>query len=342
MTDSLGQGDNSPLIFLRPIGISAADAMRLMELARRLPGSVRWRMAPAGVSADAYLVHRHSMPASQARSSDSPAAGASNGQELDSDALIASALRMRKISLDHQGWYRGRPVCILGREADILGWGEDDLPPLAFPDALKELEHGLRHLENELIGSLMLYAVGSLAWGERLKWRSHRLHAIEGGQLLAVIDTQAWQFHLLDGCDVERMSNSTIVPMPRSGAFAAENFKTFLLEVALWEFAKRCPEAMLDHMLPSTYLTQALTHRRAPHLSDYAMGDHCVAILKALDTRSRTAQELEASLRMTRAALMRAITGLALIRAIQPESEHSSTLKKRLASWWARLKGLRS
>ena len=54
-------GAGSPIVFLRPIGIAAGDAMRLMELAKRLRGPVRWRMAPPGVAADAYLVHSFSV-----------------------------------------------------------------------------------------------------------------------------------------------------------------------------------------------------------------------------------------------------------------------------------------
>jgi hypothetical protein len=138
---------------------------------------------------------------------------------------------------------------------------------------------------------------------------------------------------------VERMSQATMVPMPNSGGFAAEGFHSFMFEAALWEFAKRCPEQMLDDILPMSYLLEPLTHRRTPHLKENALGDHCVAILRALDTRSRSADELQASLRLTRIALMRALTCLALVRAIQPESRGPRGLKDRLGHWWQRIKG---
>jgi hypothetical protein len=124
---------------------------------------------------------------------------------------------------------------------------------------------------------------------------------------------------------------------PRSAGFAAEGFISFKFEAALWEYAKRCPEERLTDMLPSRFLTQPLTHRREPHLKDHALGEHCVAILRALDARAHTANELQASLRMTRPSLMRALACLALVRAIQPQSFLNRSLKASIASWWANM-----
>lgn len=315
--------------------------MRLMEVAKRLRGSVRWRMAPPGVAADAYLVHSFSivestaavtvpMPSSAAWVlSASPSA---SGQS-------SSASGARKISLDEQGWHRHRPVCVLGKQVDTNGLDADELAPLAFPDALQEMERGLSRVLDELVGARMLYTVGSLAWEQRHKWPTHRLHAIEAGKLLGVIDAIQWQFFLMEGCTVERMMDADIVAMPRSGGFAASGFHTFQLETALWEFAKRCPEPMLDQILPTNFLLEPLTHRRAPHLKEAALGDHCVAILRALDTRSRTADDLQSSLRLTRASLMRALTCLALVRAIQPESRSNRSFLTMMSNFWARVSG---
>ncbi len=338
MTEQAWQGGPSPLIFLRPIGIAAGDAMRLMEMAKRLRCPVRWRMAPPGVAADAYLVHRFSVIEPVAMATVSSPGTSSSWQALAS-GHSSNASGVRKLSLDAHGWHRGRPVCILGHTVDTTGLDEDELAPLFFPDALQEMERGLEALMGELVGARMLYTVGSLAWEQRAKWSTHRLHATEKSQLLGVIDAQTWQFHLRDGCSVERMADADMVPMPSSGGFAAEGFHSFMLEAALWEFAKRCPEPMLAQILPTHFLIEPLTHRRAPHLKENALGDHCVAILRALDTRSRTADELQASLRLSRPSLMRALTGLALVRAIQPESRKHRGFKDRFGSWWGRITG---
>jgi hypothetical protein len=335
------QGGTTPIIFLRPIGIAAGDAMRLMELAKRLRGTVRWRMAPPGVAADAYLVHRFSIVDNLVAAT-LPTGDVTSGWAVSAASVSGRSSSMnasRKLSLDEHGWHRGRPVCVLGNAVDTQGLDEDELAPLIFPDALQEMERGLEILLDELIGARMLYTVGAMAWDQRKKWPTHRLHAIEAGKLVGVIDALNWQFSLLHGCTVERMMEADIVPMPRSGGFAAEGFHPFQLETALWEFAKRCPEPLLDQILPTGYLQEPLTHRRAPHLKEAALGDHCVAILRALDTRSRTASELQDSLRLTRASLMRALTCLALVRAIQPESRKNQGFMRHMGSWWGRLTG---
>jgi hypothetical protein len=339
MADSSWQG-SSPLVFLRPIGIAAGDAMRLMEVAKRMSCPVRWRMAPPGVAADAYMVHQFSIVEAGATVSTHEAhAGASAAPSSQPASSSSSILKSGKLSLDGHGWHRGKPVCVLGRHVDTSALDEDELAPLIFPDALQEMERGLNALMHELVGARMLYAVGALAWEQRTKWPTHRLHAIEKGQLLCVIDTENWEFHLRDGCTVERMADADLVPMPRSGRFSAVGFDTFKFEAALWEFAKRCPEIMLEQMLPSSYMQEPLTHRRAPHLKQNALGDHCVAILRALDTSSRSMDELQIGLRMTRPAVLRAITCLALVRAIQPESRKHRGFKDQLDSWWGRITG---
>ena len=340
-------GDSTPIVFLRPIGIAAGDAMRLMEVAKRLRGDVRWRMAPPGVAADAYIVHRFSLVEQQTAVT-MPMAGRSSAWASSSSSGISgqsvsghsfSASGSRKISLDEHGWHRGRPVCVLGKHIDTTDLDDDELAPLSFPDALQEMERGLEKMLAELVGARMLYVVGSVAWEQRSKWPTHRLHAIEAGRLVGVIDAVSWQFFLLEGCTVQRMMDADIVAMPRSGGFAASGFHTFQLETALWEFAKRCPEALLDQILPTNYLIEPLTHRRASHLKEHALGDHCVAILRALDTRARTADELQTSLRLTRASLMRALTCLALVRAIQPESRGQRGMFTQMSNLWARITG---
>ncbi len=312
--------------------------MRLMEVAKRLRGPVRWRMAPPGVAADAYLVHRFSIVDADAAAT-VPTKSSTSAWMASYSGHSSSLRSSRKVSLDKQGGHRGRPVCVLGHTVDTQTLEDDELAPLSFPDALTELERGLNQLALDLVGSRMLYTVGSMAWEQRLKWATHHLHAIESGQLVAVIDPQTWQFHLLDGCGVERMADAEMIPKPRAPGFSAPNFHGFKLETALWEFAKRCPEHLLEQILPASYLQEPLTHRRTTNLKENSLGDHCVAMLRALDTRSRTADELQTSLRLTRASLMRALTCLALVRAIQPESRAQTGLLNYVGSWWNRITG---
>ncbi len=344
MSEQARHGDASPIIFIRPIGIAAGDAMRLMEAAKRLRSAVRWRMAPPGVAADAYLVHSFCLAENTAAdtmsvSSTKPAWTRSAVPSASASGTSFSLSGTRKLSLDAHGWHRGRPVIVLGKEVDTAGLDDDELAHLSFPDALREMERGLEKMLDDLVGARMLYTVGSLAWAQRIKWPTHRLHAIEAGRLVGVVDAVRWQFFLQEGCSVERMMDADIVPMPRTGGFAAEHFHVFQLEAALWEFAKRCPEALLDQILPTNFLIEPLTHRRAPHLKEAALGDHCVAILRTLDTRARTAAELQSSLRMTRASLMRALTCLALVRAIQPKSRTENSFLKQMSKLWARVSG---
>jgi hypothetical protein len=340
MTEQSWQGNSLPIIFLRPIGIAAADAMRLMEVAKRLNMPVRWRMAPTGVAADAYLVHRYSVVAQSDASTVALGRPGTPGADVRSTVSSASSsmARARKVVLDHHGWHRGRPVCVLGEGVDTTNLDPDDMASLEFPEALQELERGLRLVLDELVGARMLYTVGALAWEQRDRWVSHRLHALEDNQLIAVIEPHLWKFHLLDGCSVERMERANLTPLPRTGGFAAVGFHEFQMEAALWEFAKRCPEPMLSEILPDSFLQEKLTHRRAPHLKEHALGDHCVAILRALDTRSRTSEDLQTSLRLTRPSLMRALTCLALVRAIQPESQSPLNWWRQLGSWWETLR----
>lgn len=338
------QGGASPIVFVRPIGITAADALRLMDVAKRALMPVRWRMAPQGVAADAYLVHKHSVvplndsPASTSSRWNHSGRSSQNSSSGPSSINSAGHVVHRKLTLDQHGWHRGRPVCVLGRHVNVSDVPDAELAPLPFPDALQELQHGLQDLLQELVGLRMLYMVGHLAWLDRMRWHTHRLHVIHQGKLIAVIEPEHWCFHLLDSCGIERMEQAHVTPMPRSGKFHAEGFQTFALETALWEFAKRCPEAMLHQILPDRYLSEPLTHRRMPHLKEHALGDHCVAILRALDTRSRTADELETSLRMKRPSLMRALTCLALVRAIKPELQHGGW-SGQISGWWAKLTG---
>jgi hypothetical protein len=318
----------TPIVFVKPIGIVAGDALRLLELAKRLPMPVRWRLAPAGVAADVYIAHAFCLVGPQDAAT-LPVDSQSSGWAASSAETQAS------VSTEPLA----RPVCILGRNVDTSALESQELAPLQFPDALREMERELHAVMPELLGTRMLFTIGALAWEQRSRWPTRSLHAMESGELIAVVDTQHWKLYLRDGCSVERMARANLVTRPQSSGFSADGFHAVKLEAALWEFAKRCPEEALGDMLPKIFLRERLTHRRTPHMRKQALGEHCVAILRALDLQSHTAEELKSNLRLSEPALMRALTCLALVRAIQPESRLNSGLVRGLIDVWRKLVG---
>jgi hypothetical protein len=147
-----------------------------------------------------------------------------------------------------------------------------------------------------------------------------------------VIEPMQWRVHLLNDARITQIESGSSMLVPHSNVFAAPGFDVLPMEQVLWEFAKRCPESLLEKILPSAYLREALTHRRITELSERELGDHCVALLRALDIRSRTADELQTGLRMSRPALLRALACLALTRTIRPETQKPFNLR-RLLGW---------
>lgn len=323
--------ESLPLVFVRPVGFSAADSLRLMTAAQRQNEQVRWRLAPIGVQADVYLAHRDRItakPPTRRHSDFAALASVPNGANGSNGSFNTYSGRHEhsRLWVDENGQHKNTPVCLLGRANTDASPDSylDQAPSLEFPQALEELRNGLYKAAQGLIGLRTLYALGMGAWEERTRWKSHRLHLTHNARLLAVIEPEHWRVHLLSGCNIEQVLDGSFSAAPQTTAFGAEGFDTLLLETALWEFAKRCPEPMLASMLPSAYLHAPLTHRRPSELTEAALGDHCVAVLLALDTRSRSADELQASLRLSRPALLRALACLALSRCIRPERERRS------------------
>jgi hypothetical protein len=303
------------LVFVRTVGISAADALRLMQFAQRIGQTVRWRLAPPGVPADVYLAHANSIRyGKQATSAPLELGDSSPGISKN------SSFDQAHLYVDDNNWHKGHPVCVVGHALatdDFLAHA----PSLVFPQALQTLQAGLQHIEAELIALRMLYMLGCSAWEERARWKTHRLQLIHNARLMAVIEPVVWRIHLLGDCTLDELAQASLQAIPHSSSFDAPGFDALPLESTLWEFAKRCPEAWLIEMVPTLYLRAPLTHRRPTELSERLLGEHCVAILRALDTQSRTADELQTAMRMQRPALLRALACLALIRAIQPEPQ---------------------
>ncbi len=322
--DSGFHSASAPLVFVKPVGFSTADSLRLMQAAQRLDDTVRWRLAPTGVQADVYLAHRASVvygPVPPFASSQSEILG-KHDFKITSAESMSGAYEHSRLRLDSKGLYKSQPVCLLGALVETpVGDGMHRLPALQFPGALEELRIGLQQIANDLFILRVMYALGRCAWLERARWKTHRLHVIDGPLLIAAIETKHWRVHLLNNVPVELIEAGSVILAPQSTVFGAPGFTTLPLEQALWEFAKRCPEQLLSQVLPSIYLRQRLTHRRHTELSKRELGDHCVAILGALDTQSRTAQELQDGLRLSRPALLRALACLALTRSIRTEQK---------------------
>ncbi len=327
-------GASAPLVFVKPVGFSTADSLRLMQAAQRLDETVRWRLAPAGVQADVYLAHRASVvyapvTAPAPLQSEAPGKPAYNSTFAES---IHGAYGHTHLRLDSQGRYKNHPVCLLGAPVDKPGDdGSHRLPALQFPGALEELRTGLEQIANDLFILRVMYALGRCAWLQRARWKTHRLHLVDGAQLIAAIEAKHWRVHLLNNVPVELIEAGSVILAPQSSLFGAPGFTTVPMEQALWEFAKRCPQPLLAQVLPSAYLRERLTHRRHSELSKRELGDHCVALLGALDTQSHTAQELQDQLRLSRPALLRALACLALTRSIR--TERRSTGLRNWLSW---------
>jgi hypothetical protein len=310
----------SPLIFVRPVGFTAADSMRLMQAAQRIHETVRWRLVPPGVMADVYLAHADVVRYGKNPQRKSDSLGSAGSSQFESNIL-----EYQTLYLDKLGHHKNCPVCIVGvptkQPSDPL---DVAMPSLVFPDALRQLERGLRHTEQELISQRMLYALGNFAWEQRQFWKTHRLQLQYNSRLIASIVPHQWQIHLLEECTVNELDQAVVQTVPQSSGFAAPGFDVVPMETALWEFAKRCPESWLAKMVPTIYLTQPLTHRRSTTMSPRILGDHCSAVLRLLDTGSLTAEQIEAQLRLSRPALLRSLACLALIRAIHPEPRPQS------------------
>jgi hypothetical protein len=242
-----------PLVFLRPIGIAAADAMRLMEAAKRLDGLVRWRLAPAGVAADVYMAHASRvrypdgmempsappdtaagalMPHEDPATDSAPMPLASLADSVRSFGASLSSLGMSRgpynstgsgmsgskpMQLDQHGWYKDHPVCVLGSHTDPLITDQlGDMQALRFPAALHQMISQLRRIESEIIGIRMLYQLGRMSWEHRQSWREHRLHLHHGSRLIAVIDGSRWQAHILESCHVDELEAAQVMRAPRA------------------------------------------------------------------------------------------------------------------------------
>jgi hypothetical protein len=314
-----------PLVFLRPVGFAPDDALRLMSAAKQMDETVRWRLPPPGVVPDAYLAHPAciSSPLHQQLQS-----------QIQSPHSVWGAHEQVRLQLDKHGEYRGYPVHVLGTAAGGLHRAIEPgvLQDLHSRDALADLYVGLKHTADTLVSIRTLYALGRDAWNQRERWKTHMVHVSEGGSLLAVIDPQRWCIHLKHDSKIKQIEMANTIIAPQTVPFSAAGFDALQLESAMWAFAKRCAEPLLEEIVPTSFLNVPLSPRRPSTLSESELGKDCVQILKALDMQSLSANQLQQNLRLSRPALLRSLAGLALIRAIwgQPKKHAASPLLRLL------------
>lgn len=309
-----------PLVFLRPVGFTPDDALRLMSAAKQMSDVVRWRLPPPGVKPDAYLAHASCVA--------EPLASPLNQKSGQDDISVTTPLRLH---VDAQGRYQGAPVCVLGADAASVWHPSTSPAPLELHsrDALADLFLGLKRTAQHLVAIRTYYALGREAWTHRQRWKTHQLHVSNKGLLLAVIDPQRWCIHLRTGVSLEQIEAGNTIIAPQTLPFAAEGFEMLALESALWAFTKRCPASLLDTILPSAFLRTGLLLRRPTTLSAEELGKDCALILQMLGMRAYKADELQQKLRLTRPALMRSLAGLAFVRAIRGNADKTTT-----AAWF--------
>jgi hypothetical protein len=306
-----------PLFFLRPVGFDPAGALALLRAASAQEHTVRWRLPPPGQEPDAYIAPEGALglPALEYRDS---------GSDTQPDASM--------LQLDENGWYHGRPVCVV-RRADA--W---DAPAPA--EALDDLAHGLRLLAMQLGRTQALYQLAAQTWAALpdlppavLEWRTQ-------GRLLAAVDTACWQVWLYPGLEPEQLAAAALSQNPQPPDADCFGFEQLPLEWLLWSFAQRCEEALLTKLLPERFLHLSIVHRRPTVLSSKQLGRHGKGVLKLTEIHAKTASELRHTLGLSEAALLRVLSALALTRAIQVE--HPGRVRHRLHKLlprWLRLGG---
>jgi hypothetical protein len=289
-----------PLIFLRPVGFDPASAMTLLQLAGNMDAAVRWRLPPPGQEPDAYIAPEGALglPALEYRDT---------GSDTQPDASM--------LQLDDNGWYKGRPVCVLRSHID---------PPTPTDtqdtqNMQDDLAHGLRLTALLLGRTRALYTVAAQAWCARpdlapgiTEWRAQ-------GRLLATVDTARWQVWLYPGLEPEQLAHASIGNADSVSAPECVGFECLPLEWLLWSLAQRCDEALLQHLLPERFLHLPIVHRRPSTLSRKQLGRHGKAVLQITEMHAKTAQQLRHALGLSEPALWRVLAGLALTRAIQVE-----------------------
>ena len=304
--------DPIPQAQLQPVGLSIGETAAVMAAAAKLGDGVRWVPPMPGFRPDAYVTHL--------RAVDLPGDPAAN------TPLLPPHRRANRLLVDEQGRHGGRPVCMLGnQEATHSEWSADR------PEALGELAESLRYAAAQLMPQRVMYTLARLSWGHRKQWKTHQFHLQLEGRLLAVIEPVHWRMSVRKGATPTQLEQARLLALPLTAPVPSSSLQYFSMAQALWTLAQRCDASSLPGMLPTSFLEVRLTRRHNVPVPMLEAGQHCVAVLDALDMTSMSATELRTTLELPEPVLMRALTCLALGRAIR--HAHGEGRTSRLSAW---------
>jgi hypothetical protein len=310
-------------MFLRPIGFAPAVALALAKAAGELQeGLVRWRLPPSGMEPDAYIAPEGALglPATEFR-------------DTVSDNIPDTSV----LQLDEQGWYRGKPVCV------VRGLAPDASAEQVQHAIEDDLAHGLRLLTIQLSRTRVIYELGAQVWAARVAsrrkasgashphiwvWENHVANP------LAAADTRRGRAWLLPGLEPEQLDTTRLASAVLDPDAACVGFEQLPLAWLMWSFTQRCTGSEVERLLPADALTLPLVPRRTEILGSKQLGRNGVAVLKLVGHGRRTAKELQGKLGLSDDGLQRVVVGLLLIRAIRVVRDEPSGLKKWLQGFW--------
>jgi len=301
-----------PLAQLQPVGLSPDETAAVIAAAAKLDDGVRWVLPMPGFRPDAYVTHL--------RSVDLP------GEQVVRAPAEAPHLPPRRLLVDENGRHGGRPVCMLGNsEASHSRWAPER------PDAMVELHESLRFATRQLMPQRLHYTLARMAWERRKQWKNRQFHLLLDRHLIATIEPAHWRMSLRTGVTPTQLAEAEIVARPHSAEVPSKSLKPFAMAQALWTLAQRCDTESLPEMLPTSFLDSRLCRRHALPVAASEAGQHCLTVLDALEMTSLNAEELRAMLELPEPVLMRALTCLALGRAIRQTREENPI--SRLSAW---------
>lgn len=301
-----------PLAQLQPVGLSPDETTAVIAAAARLDDGVRWILPMPGFRPDAYVTHL--------RSVDFP------GEQVIRTAAEALHQPPRRLLVDENGRHGGRPVCILGNsEASHSRWSAER------PGAIAELDESLRFAARQLMPQRLHYTLARIAWERRQQWKNRQFHLVLDHQPIATIEPTHWRMSLRTGVTPKQLAEAEVIARPHSADMPSKNLEPFPMAQALWTLAQRCDAESLPEMLPTSFLDSRLCRRHALPVTASEAGQHCLTVLDALEMTSLNAEELRAMLELPEPVLMRALTCLALGRAIRQTREENPI--SRLSTW---------
>jgi hypothetical protein len=373
-------GSQAPLIFIRPIGFSAAESMAIVAQLGRIEGqAVRWRLPPQGVPPDAYIAHIRCLmhtaqmdaPITQTATALAIGRAADEFYPLDSGAWHKPAQEHQPAALpltasinqpDILSTFSGTTYALAGLHLDptyltmqpqphyrglpLCLVGEESDTDTTWSEiaavTLADLQTALSETMPLVDHLRIAYKLGQIVVEHRAHWDSQQLLVKDGSDTVAVIHTRHWQVHMSPHASAEATERAVVQRLDLQPAVEPAGHEQLPLESVLWVYAQRCEEAALARITSPSLFSEKLTLRRPPLLSNAQLGRHSTNILRRIDMQPMTFNELQTMLRLERPPLLRAIVSLAITRVIAPESQPFNGLAwlGRARAWFVQLLGL--